>query len=280
MAFARSMQRSAWDVLQKTHDETLGTVRGLCEDLNRTVDFGNARSDRLCLDDTYTGSNTDRHVCGVCRLVQRAEEFTEQELEKDPRKRVYEASQRLLDLTPAISFTYQQLLHSRKAFLSLESPYDEDFTFRLVDDESGQWMIIMDWTFGMQYPPPPAWEGELRHLLENFPVCACPHMRSSEPQVLQAIISYWEDDHANPAFLGCYACNTKVEFTLPTRLIGTGDDWGPAPRVSFHVERRLGKLGESAVDPRWKAQSLPQMWGRDDLVWSQICLFEIDGESD
>ena len=251
------------DVLQKitrrNNDETPGTVRELYEDLNHTVDFGNARFDGLCLEDIYTGSNTDRHVCGVCRLVHRAGEFTEQELEKDPRKRVCKDSQRLLDLTPGISFTYQQLLHSRNVLLSLKSPYDEDFTFRLVEDKSGQWMIIMDWTFGMQYSPPPAWDGELRHLRENFPVCGCPHMRSSEPQLLQAIISYWEDDHANPAFVECYTCDTKVELTVPTRPVDNGDDWVAAPWVSFHAERRLGKLGESAVDPRWKAQSLPQI---------------------
>ena len=251
------------DVLQKitrrNNDETPGTVRELYEDLNHTVDFGNARFDGLCLEDIYTGSNTDRHVCGVCRLVHRAGEFTEQELEKDPRKRVCKDSQRLLDLTPGISFTYQQLLHSRNVLLSLKSPYDEDFTFRLVEDKSGQWMIIMDWTFGMQYSPPAAWDGELRHLRENFPVCACPHMRSSEPQLLQAIISYWEDDHANPAIVECYTCDTKVELTIPTRPVDNGDNWAAAPWVSFHAERRLGKLGESAVDPRWKAQSLPQI---------------------
>ncbi|CAD6569048.1 MAG: hypothetical protein ASARMPREDX12_002041 [Alectoria sarmentosa] len=214
---------------KKLHDETTTKPLG--------------QFDGLCLEDIYTGSNTDRHVCGVCRLVHRAGEFTEQELEKDPRKRVCKDSQRLLDLTPGISFTYQQLLHSRNVLLSLKSPYDEDFTFRLVEDKSGQWMIIMDWTFGMQYSPPAAWDGELRHLRENFP----------------AIISYWEDDHANPAIVECYTCDTKVELTIPTRPVDNGDNWAAAPWVSFHAERRLGKLGESAVDPRWKAQSLPQI---------------------
>lgn len=246
---------------KRFRDETPGKVRGLYEDLNRTIDFGNAKFDRLCLDDTYTGSKKKRHVCSVCRRVHRAEEFTKQELEKDPRERVCEASQRTLDLTPGnhfapISFSYQQLLNSRNVPLPLEYPYDEGFTFRPVDDESRQWMMVMHWTFPMEFPLPPAWTDGLRHLLEHFPVSACPHLISSEPQLLQSIVSYWDDNHANPAFAECPTCNTKVEFTLPTSF-GGGDNRIAAPDVSFRVERRLGRLGESAVDPRWKAQSLP-----------------------
>lgn len=251
------------------YDCFLGTVHELYEDLNRTLDFGNARFDRLCLDGTHTGSKTKKRFCSVCQRVHRSEEFAEEELVKDPRERVCKDSQGVLDLTPGshftkdnhfmpgISFCYQQLLHSRNAPLPLPVPYDEGFTFRLVENESRQWMIIMNWTCPVQYPRPPAWKDDLRHWLENLPVCTCSHMISSEPQFLQAVTSYWDDGHPTPAFVRCSTCDTKVEFALPTRVVGSRETWAAALGVSFHVERRLGKLGASAVDPRWKAQSLP-----------------------
>lgn len=248
-------------------DGTTGTVRELYEDLNLIIDFGDAKFERLCLDDTYTGSKTKRHVCSVCRHVHRAEEFAKRELGKDPpdpRNRVCEGSQRLPDLTPSnrstlgFSFTYQELLQLRNASVPLPSPYDEAFALRLMEDETGQWVIIMDWNFPMQSPLSRAWKDDLRHLLQNFPVCVCPHLMSSEPQLLQAIISYGDNRYADPAFVVCSTCNTKVDFDLPAGPAGRWDHGAGVPGVSFHVERRLGRLGESAVDPRWKAQSLPR----------------------
>lgn len=235
-------------------DETLGTPRGLYYDLNRTIDFGNARFDRLCLDDTYTGSKTKRHVCIACFCLHREEEFMGEQLQEGPRTRVCEASQRSLNLTPFDYFTYQQLVHSRNVPLPLAFPYDECFTFRPVDDDRGQWMIIMDWFFETRYPPHPV---GLRHLLENFPLCACPHLMSFETQVFEAVISYSDDKDANPAFAMCSTCNTKIEFALPTIPPDNEENWCATTGISFHVERRIGRLGESAVDARWKAQSLP-----------------------
>ena len=242
-------------------DQIPGTVRQLYEDLNRTIDFGNVRFDRLCLDDTYIGSKTKRHVCSVCWCRHRAEEFTEQQLQEGPRTRVCEASQRVLDLTPNDSFTYQQLLHSRNALLPLTIPYDTYFTCRPVEDQSGQWMVVMDLMYEMGCLIVRTWilEDDLRQMLESLPAFACPHLSSCEPQVLQAITSYSNDGVANPAFTICSTCNTKVEFSFPARpTTANRSNWATSG-VSFHVERRIGKLGVSAVDPRWKAQSLPPL---------------------
>ena len=244
------------------HDRTPETVRQLYEDLSRTIDFGNARFDRLCLDDIYTGSKTKRHVCSVCWCLHRAEEFTEQQLQEGPRTRVCEASQRVLDLTPGNSFTYQQVLHSRNTLLPLTFPYDYHFKCRPVEDQGGQWMVVMDWVYETECVVPRTWiwEDDLRQMLESVPTFACPHLLSCDPQVLQAITSYRDNRFANPAFTICSTCNTKVEFSIPVRS-ETGKsffDWSTSG-VSFHVERRIGRLGESAVDPRWKAQSLPPL---------------------
>lgn len=246
---------------RKFRDETPGTVRGLYEVINRTIDFGNAKFEALCVDDTYIGLKTERHVCSVCQLVHRAEEFTESELKENPRNRVCEGSQRLLDLipssgsTPGISSTYQELHQRRNIRVRLTSLYDEVITFRPVEDKSGQWTMKM--TVPMQYPNSPAWKDDLRHLLQNFPVCACPHLLSSEPQLLQAISSYDDNRYADQAFVVCDTCNTMVKFTIPARPAGTGFHTAVTSGFEFHIERKLGRLGESAVDPRWKAQSLP-----------------------
>ena len=238
-------------------DGTAGTVRKLYQDLSRTVDFGNARFDRLCLDDTYTGATTNKHVCSACRCLHREEEFTEQQLQLGPTTRVCEASQRRLDLAPGNSFTYRQLLNCRNAPLPLAPPYDDIFTFRPVDGENRQWAIAMDWSFVLQSSLPWTWEVDLKGFLGNFPVMACPHLETHDRQVLEAVVAHWCDRIANPPFATCSACNTKVEFELPAGLGGGGYGWTTELRVSFHVERRVGRLGESAVDPRWKAQSLP-----------------------
>ena len=159
--------------------------------------------------------------------------------------------------TPRISFTRHQLLLSRNFPLKLPFPYSEHFTFRPVADESGQWAIIMDWTLEMQHAPFAAWKHSLGYLLERFPFHICGHLTSTEPRLLQAIISYSDNIHANPAFVVCSECKTKIEFALQARPIGCGNDRAVAPDFSLHVERRLGRLGDSAADPQWNAQSLP-----------------------
>ena len=273
------------------HDCTPETVRELYKDVSRTVDFGDVRFERLCLDDTYTHSKTKKLVCSLCRRLHKLEDFTEGEVSKDPTERVCEASQRLLDLTPCslfgpgISFTCEQLLRSRNLHLPLPLPYDQGFTFRPVDDDTRQWTILMAWTFPMEYPLPSTWVADLRYLLDSFPVYICPHLTSSEPNLLRAIIAHYKNCLANPPFVICLTCDTKVEFTMPNSQLFTGITWTPTRGVSFRAARRIGKLGESAVDARWKAQSLPlplirgiEGGSREDLVLLRDFLGENDGD--
>ncbi len=104
-----------------------GMVRELYKDLSHIIDFGNARIDRLCLDDTSTGSKNQRHVCSVYCL-HRQEEFIKKQL---------------IDLTLQISLSYQQLLNSRRFPLPVTIPYVDNFTFHPAADQSWEWTNII-----------------------------------------------------------------------------------------------------------------------------------------
>ncbi|KAM0805855.1 hypothetical protein BDR22DRAFT_816733 [Usnea florida] len=247
-------------------DNTPGTARELYRDISRTVDFGNVRFERLCMDDNYTHSTHQKLVCSLCRQLHPLSAFTPPEIPKPPTSRVCEPSQRLLDLTPrtvfgpGISFTCEQLLLSRNLPLPLPLPYDQGFTFLPLDSPTRQWTLLLTWTFPLPYPLPNTWITDLRALLESFPVCTCPHRTSSDPILIRAIIAHYRNCLVAPPFITCPACDTRIEFTLPTSQLFIEI---PPPGVSFRVARRIGMVGESAVDKRWKAQSLPAPAGGD-----------------
>ena len=237
-------------------DKTPGTVRELYRDLSRIVDFGNARFERLCLDDTYTGLKTNRHVCSVCCCLHEAEEFTAQQLEQNPRTRVCEASQRILPLMPGQGLTYQQLLNCRNVSLPMTPIHDGFFTFSPVENEDGQWTINLFWSFTIQ-PTESTWiKDKLRFLLEKFTVYACSHVVSSEPpEDLRAVPSRRERE--KPACTLCSICNIYVGFTVEAEEDDCEADSDESIPVLLEAERVIGRLGVSAIDSEWKARSIP-----------------------
>lgn len=225
---------------QYFHRATSGTVRGLYQDISWAVDFGDTRFDRLCLDDTYTGLNKNRHVCSACRCLHGPEEFREQQLQVNPTTRVCEASQRSIILTYADKFTYQELVDSRGVKLPLIRPFDQDFNFRPIENQHGQWTIMMNWRISSDK-------------VDCLTVYACPHLTSTEPRVRRALAERNEND------ILCSECNTNLNVHHVAAPAGYKDHWGDELRsiIFFHVGRKIGRLGVSAVDEDWKAQSQP-----------------------
>ena len=260
---------------KKLLDCTPGTVRELYKDLSLTTpmfrrELELLRFERLCLDDNYTCTRDNKAACSACLWLHKIEQFSADEVGKNPRERVCEASQRILHLTPSTarwpgtSFTGQQLLRScLEPHSELPYPYEPDSDmeikihrvrvehrcpYRYVEMErsDGEHFVQMTWGFPLQLWDDD-WLDKLRCGLEAFPFCICPHLKSSEPQVLQAVTSYCQA--SGPNFVKCPTCKLailEVHFEFD-RFQGLG----------FQGFRLIGNLTEPGVDTEWKAQSSP-----------------------
>lgn len=69
--------------------------------------------ERICMDDEYKCRRWGRAVCSVCKICHSLTDFSPQQIERKPTKRVCEGAQRLLSIAPDTRLSYQELL--RKA---------------------------------------------------------------------------------------------------------------------------------------------------------------------
>lgn len=100
--------------LRQTCRKLFSTFRDLCSGANPRHYRVDLRFERLCMDDQYSSRRWRRAVCSVCKICHPSTDFTSQQIEREPTKRVCEGAQRLLSIAPNTRLSYQELLRKRR----------------------------------------------------------------------------------------------------------------------------------------------------------------------